>query len=351
MDPFTGNRCPPGVTLFGPTKFTGNCSSFSEEAIKKSEIIGIEPHNSENMDVVGEKGKLTPNDFDSEDGEEFDEDGEEFDEDDEDDDMDIDKFFKMLSNIFGFVESFDKKDDEEDDEEDTFDNQISEYIYKKLYGFLFNGPDSLGSCMDYAPEWNDFSVEEAVHILKDMNDDFYENLHQNQILKVYDFVSTLHEYLVESERIQDIEDEDDEEDEFSEDGEEGNIIYDDMFGPDSGNYFDAQLDNFGGDTNDFFDMLSKIHDNLTHNEQISSYEIYKKLYGFLFHSVDSLGSRMDYAPEWNDFSVCEAVRILKNMDDDFYENLHPNQMMKVYDFVSTLHEYLLESGQIEDKDF
>lgn len=133
----------------------------------------------------------------------------------------------------------------------------------------------------------------------------------------------------------------------------------DLFGPDSGNYFDALLEKFGIDRDEFFNMLSKIYilcksfDEKEIFKKNMPYNIYKILHSFLCHGDFSLGSCMGYEPELKDFSVEEAVRFLINMKEtnyDFYENLDLTQMMSVYNFVKTLYEYLVESGKIEDGD-
>ena len=235
--------CPPGVTLSGPTKLIGN-GSFSEEVIKQSGFTGFKPFNPENMDVNEEEnGKLTVYDFDSdsdeededsEDGEEFDEDDEEFDEDDEDMDVEdedddeddgeefdeeYDENMVVVEDGNGNNESFNEDMGFEDILKNVFcstteefnnmlsesyntlysDLQIEDDIKTRLYGFLYPHRNSLDSSFEYIPTLGEFSVFSEVQNLINMTYEFYESLDVYQMMRVVDFVFTLHGYLVEYE--------------------------------------------------------------------------------------------------------------------------------------------------------
>lgn len=234
MSDYNRFECPPGVTLFGPPKLIPGYGTLTNQALDQIGFTGIEPPKSfyignkfdEDMDIEDEDGQeITADDFpdSDEEDEEFDEDGEEFDQEYDENMVVVEnrkslnnmsfkevlrniyestpkQFYRKLSDIFDYIEYFYQISVEDE----TFDEQIFFNIYEKLYNFLCEY--SLGSSMNYEPEWNDFSVEEAVRILNHMNDDFYENLTPNQMMRVIDFVRTLHEYLFESGQIQDIED-------------------------------------------------------------------------------------------------------------------------------------------------
>ena len=98
---------------------------------------------------------------------------------------------------------------------------------------------------------------------------------------------------------------------------------------------------------EFIDMLSGCNRTLKSDSQITD-EIKSSLYSSCYSSCYSLDSYFGSTPTLEEFSVCETVRILNDMTDESYKNLHQYQMMRVIDFVSTLYGHLVDSKHIQD---